>query len=295
MKSNPYFGAIIGRYGNRIGGAQFTLDNTTYTLDANNGPNSLHGGFKGFDKFVWDAQEVPGTSTVGLRLSRTSLAGEGCVNPPITCTGYPGNLQVSVLFTLDNQNRLQFDYTATTDKSTVVNLTNHSYWNLAESGSILDHELQINASRYTVADSTLIPTGELAPVAGTPFDFRTATAIGGRIDEPHEQLRFGRGYDHNFVFDRRGGVQHVARVVEPESGRTLDVSTDQPGVQFYTGNFLDGTIRGKAGRVYAHRFAFCLETQHFPDSPNHPAFPSTILRPGEVYRSRTIFRFGTTP
>src|SRR5436190_8631782 len=298
VKSNPYFGAIIGRYGNRIGGAQFTLDNTTYTLDANNGPNSLHGGFKGFDKFVWDAQEVPGTSTVGLRLSRTSLAGEGCVNPPITCTGYPGNLQVSVLFTLDNQNRLQFDYTATTDKSTVVNLTNHSYWNLAGegSGTIYDHLLKLNASRFTPVDAGLIPTGELRPVAGTPFDFTTFHAIGERIRGNDQQLVYGRGYDHNFVLDAPShpGLNQAAQLFDPGSGRKLTILTTEPGIQFYSGNFLDGTLYGTSGRQYRQGDGLALETQHFPDSPNKPAFPSTRLDPGKTYRTTTVYAFSAT-
>ena len=289
LKDSPYFGAIIGRYENRIARGRFTLDGHTYQVPVNNGPNSLHGGTRGFDKVVWRATSFENDSAAGVVLTHGSPDGD---------MGYPGRLDVRVMYTLTDADELVVDYRATTTRPTPVNLSQHSYFNLAGSArrDILGHVLELDASRYTPVDSTLIPTGEVAPVAGTPFDFRTATAIGARIDEPREQLRFGRGYDHNFVFDRRGGgVQHVARVVEPESGRTLDVSTDQPGVQFYTGNFLDGTIRGKGGRVYAHRFAFCLETQHFPDSPNHPAFPSTILRPGEVYRSRTIFRFGTAP
>ena len=297
VKSNPYFGAIIGRYGNRIGGAQFTLDNTTYTLDANNGPNSLHGGFKGFDKFVWDAQEVPGTSTVGLRLSRTSLAGEGCVNPPITCTGYPGNLQVSVLFTLDNQNRLQFDYTATTDKSTVVNLTNHSYWNLAGegSGTIYDHLLKLNASRFTPVDAGLIPTGELRPVAGTPFDFTTFHAIGERIRGNDQQLVYGRGYDHNFVLDAPShpGLNQAAQLFDPGSGRKLTILTTEPGIQFYSGNFLDGTLYGTSGRQYRQGDGLALETQHFPDSPNKPDFPSTVIDPTHPYATTTVYNFST--
>jgi galactose mutarotase-like enzyme/glycogen debranching enzyme len=289
LKDSPYFGAIIGRYENRIAKGRFTLDGHTYQLPVNNGPNSLHGGTRGFDKVVWHATSFENDSAAGVVLTHVSPDGD---------MGYPGRLDVRVMYTLTDADELVIDYRATTTRPTPVNLSQHSYFNLSGSArrDILGHVLELEASRYTPVDSTLIPTGEIAPVAGTPFDFRTATAIGARIDAPDEQLRMGRGYDHNFVFDGRGGgVQHVARVVEPESGRTLDVSTDQPGVQFYTGNFLDGSIRGKGGRVYAHRFAFCLETQHFPDSPNHPAFPSTIVRPGDVFRSRTIFRFGTVP
>jgi len=210
--------------------------------------------------------------------------------------GYPGRLEVRVTYTLTDHDELVVDYDATTTKPTPVNLSQHSYFNLVGDAKrdILGHLLQLEASRYTPVDSTLIPTGELAPVSGTPFDFRTATAIGARIGAADEQLQFGRGYDHNFVLDHGGGLQHAARVVEPTTGRTLDISTDQPGIQFYAGNFLDGSIRGKGGRAYAHRFGFCLETQHYPDSPNHPGFPSTILRPGERYTTRTVFRFGTT-
>ena len=287
LKDSPYFGAIIGRYENRIAKGRFTLDGRTYRLPVNNGPNSLHGGTVGFDKVVWQARPFENDTTAGLVLTHVSPDGD---------MGYPGRLDVQVTYTLTDADELAVDYLATTTRPTPVNLSQHSYFNLAGNAQrdILGHVLQLEASRYTPVDSTLIPTGEIAPVAGTPFDFRTATAIGARIGEADQQLRFGGGYDHNFVFDRRGtGVQHVARVVEPTSGRTLDLYTDQPGVQFYTGNFLDGSVRGKGGRVYAHRFAFCLETQHFPDSPNKPGFPSTILRPGERYVTRTVFRFGT--
>jgi galactose mutarotase len=289
LKSSPYFGAIIGRYGNRIGHARFTLDGTTYRLPANDGANTLHGGTVGFDKVVWDAEPFWGDSGVGVVFTHTSPDGD---------QGFPGNLAVQVTYTLTNRNALEVDYRAKTDKPTPVNLTQHSYFDLAGAGTgdILSHVLWINADRYTPVDSALIPTGELAPVAGTPFDFRTPTAIGARIGEANEQLRRAGGYDHNFVLNRTGpGLVHAVRVVEPTSGRTLDVYTTQPGLQFYSGNFLDGTITGKGGHVYGHRFGFCLETQHFPDSPNEPDFPSTILRPGEEYSSRTVFAFGVTP
>ena len=298
VKANPYFGAIIGRYGNRIGGAKFTLDGTTYTLDPNNNGNTLHGGTTGFDKVVWKAEEVPGEDTVGLRLSRLSPAGEGCANPPASCTGFPGNLDVSVLFTLDNANRLRFDYTATTDKPTVVNLTNHSYWNLAGegSGTIENHLLRINADRFTPVDEGLIPTGELRPVAGTPFDFRTFHTIGERLRDNDQQLMFGRGYDHNFVLNAPGGDGHnpAAQLVDPSSGRVLTISTKEPGIQFYSGNFLDGTLYGTSGHAYRQGDGLALETQHFPDSPNKPQFPSTRLDPGQTYNTTTVYAFSTT-
>jgi aldose 1-epimerase len=297
VKANPYFGAIIGRYGNRIGGAQFSLNGNTYTLDKNNGPNSLHGGAKGFDKFVWDAQEVPGSNTVGLQLSRTSAAGEGCSDLTI-CTGYPGNLHVSVLFTLNNANQLRFDYTATTDASTVVNLTNHSYWNLAGegTGTIYDHLLKLNASSYTPVDSTLIPTGAIDPVAGTPFDFTTFHAIGERIRNNDQQLVFGRGYDHNFVLNQPSGsgLNWAAKLFDPSSGRKLTILTTEPGIQFYSGNFLDGTLYGTSGHQYRQGDGLALETQHFPDSPNKSNFPSTRLDPGQTYRSATVYAFSAT-
>jgi aldose 1-epimerase len=297
VKANPYFGAIIGRYGNRIGGAQFSLNGNTYTLDKNNGPNSLHGGAKGFDKFVWDAQEVPGSNTVGLQLSRTSAAGEGCSDLTI-CTGYPGNLHVSVLFTLNNANQLRFDYTATTDAPTVVNLTNHSYWNLAGegTGTIYDHLLKLNASSYTPVDSTLIPTGAIDPVAGTPFDFTTFHAIGERIRNNDQQLVFGRGYDHNFVLNQPSGpgLNWAAKLFDPSSGRKLTILTTEPGIQFYSGNFLDGTLYGTSGHQYRQGDGLALETQHFPDSPNKPNFPSTRLDPGQTYRSATVYAFSAT-
>ena len=285
LKDSPYFGAIVGRYANRIAKGRFTLDGKTYQLPVNNGQNSLHGGTRGLDKVVWHAAPFENDSTAGVVLTHTSPDGD---------QGYPGRLELRVTYTLNDHDELAVEYHATTDKATPINLSQHSYFNLTGAQrDVLGHVLQLNASRYTPVDSTLIPTGERAPVAGTPFDFRTPHAIGERIAAPNEQLRIAGGYDHNFVLDG-GGYRHAARVVEPTSGRTLDVYTDQPGIQFYSGNFLDGTITGKGGHVYGHRFGFCLETQHFPDSPNHPSFPSTILRPGKPFTSRTVFIFGRT-
>lgn len=286
--NGPYFGAIIGRYGNRIGEASFELDGTTYNLPANNGPNTLHGGNFGFDKRVWSVEDT-GTDrdSAWITLSYTSPDGE---------EGFPGTLETTVTYTLTNKNQIVMDYHATTDAPTVVNLTNHAYWNLGGegTGTIEDHKLQLKASHYTPVDETLIPTGEIAPVAGTPFDFTRPTEIGARIRGDHEQLLFGRGYDHNWVLDREdGGLEQAAQLSDRDSGRVLSVYTTEPGIQFYSGNFLDGTITGKGGVVYEHRTGFCLETQHFPDSPNQPGFPSTILRPGETYHSRTVYTFST--
>ena len=285
LRSSPYFGAIVGRYGNRIAHGRFAIDGETYRLDTNNGPNALHGGLRGFDKVVWRAEAIQHDSTVGVLLTHTSPDGD---------QGYPGTVQARVSYVLTPDNRLIISYHATTDKATPINLTQHSYFNLAGAGKgdILGHVLMINADRFTPVDSTLIPTGVLAPVAGTPFDFRTPTAIGARIGQPDPQLKNGGGYDHNFVLNRSGdSLSLAARVLEPTTGRVLTVMTTQPGVQFYTGNFLDGSITGKGGHVYQRRFGFCLETQHFPDSPNHPDFPSTILRPGQEYQSQTVFAF----
>jgi aldose 1-epimerase len=301
LTNSPYFGAMIGRYGNRIAKGKFTLDDVNYTLATNNGPNALHGGLKGFDKRVWQAKVDPefqfyaadssGKATQinagpSLELTYTSKDGE---------EGYPGNLKVKAVYTLMPDNGLRLEYTATTDKDTVLNLTQHSYFNLAGQGDVLGHKVYIDADKFTPVDETLIPTGELRPVKGTPFDFRQPTAIGARIKEEDKQLKFGNGYDHNWVLKHpMGRLDVIARVTEPTTGRELEVLSTEPGLQFYTGNFLDGTIAGKGGQVYNFRNAFCMEPQHYPNSPNQSDFPSAALRPGQVYHNTIIFRLSTS-
>jgi len=285
MQEPNYFGALIGRYGNRIGHATFKLEGKTYTLPKNNGENTLHGGNAGFDKRVWKAREMSTANGPAVELTYVSKDGE---------EGFPGTLTAKVVYTLTDANELKIEYTATTDKPTVLNLTNHSYFNLAGAGvgDNLQHQVMINANQFTPVDEGLIPTGELKAVKGTPFDFTKLTAIGARINQDDQQLKFGKGYDHNWVLNKRmGAMGKAAEVYEPKSGRVLEVFTTEPGLQFYTGNFLDGSVTGKGGIAYPMRAAFCMETQHYPDSPNQPKFPSTELKSGQTYHTVTTYKF----
>ncbi|MEI6515410.1 MAG: aldose epimerase family protein [bacterium] len=284
VKETPYFGCLVGRYGNRIGKGKFLLNGQTYTLATNNGPNHLHGGIKGFDKVVWTAAVKDGKKNPALTLKYVSKDGE---------EGFPGALSVTAVYTLTEQNELRLDYTATTDKDTICNLTHHSYFNLAGEGDVLKHEVRILADCFTPVDATLITTGEIRPVDGTPFDFRKSTAIGARVNDKDEQIKFGGGYDHNWVIKKKsaGSLGLMARVYEPTSGRVMEVLSTEPGLQFYGGNFLDGKLIGKGGKAYQYRTGFCMEPQHYPDSPNRPEFPSVVLTPGQVYKNTIIYRF----
>ena len=288
LDESPYFGAIVGRYANRIARGRFSLDGADYTLAVNNGPNALHGGMVGFDKRLWQASLMSNETSSSITFALASEDGD---------EGYPGTLEVAVTYMLDDENRLTVDYHATTDRATVINLSQHAYFNLNghDSGANTSHELMLNADYYTPVDATLIPTGEISPVAATPMDFRVAKPIGRDIDAAFEQLQFGGGFDHNWVLNKSGTTDEprlAAAVYAPDSGRTLHIYTDQPGLQFYAGNFLDGSLVGKQGAIYQRRQGFCLETQHYPDSPNQPTFPSTVLRLGETYKTTTVFAFG---
>lgn len=284
IKKSPHFGCLVGRFGNRIGKAKFTLNGKEYQLAANNGPNSLHGGVKGFDKVVWDATAVVSPAGPALKLTYTSKDGE---------EGFPGTLKVTAIYTLTEDNALRLDFTATTDADTVLNLTHHSYFNFAGKGDVLNHVVTIYADKFTPVDATMIPTGELRPVKGTPLDFTTPTPIGARINSDYEQIKLGGGYDHNWVLNQKapGELTHAATVTEPTSGRVMEVWTTEPGVQFYTGNFLDGSITGKGGWIYQARNGFCFEPQHYPDSPNQPSFPTTVLKPGQTFQNTIIYKF----
>ena len=288
IKNSPYFGSIVGRYGNRIDQAKFILDEQEYILDKNDGTNCLHGGLVGFDKVIWEAQSFITQDSAGLKLTYLSKDGE---------QGFPGNLNVTVTYALTKENNFHIDYQATTDKPTVVNLTHHTYWNFAGEGSgdILQHEVMLNANSFTPVNSNLIPTGDITLVENTPMDFRIPTAIGERIDSDFEQLKIAGGYDHNWILNKTidGELSLAATVYESNSGQFMEILTTEPAIQFYSGNFLDGKITGKSGNVYEHRNGFCLETQHYPDSPNKPQFPSVVLRPGEIYKTTTVHKFST--
>lgn len=287
VKDSPYFGCMTGRYANRITKGKFTLNGKEYTLAQNTGENHLHGGLTGFDKVLWDAEEVIAKDSVGIIFKYTSSDGE---------EGYPGALSTTLTYTLTNKNEIRMDYEATTDKPTILNLTNHTYFNLAGegSGTILNHLMMLNADKITPVDATLIPTGDLRDVSNTPMDFRTPTAIGARVNDDYDQLTFANGYDHNYIVNGKPGTLRLAAIVsEQTTGRKMEVLTTQPGIQLYIGNFLDGTLTGKNNKAYNKRDGFCLETQHFPDSPNKPAFPSTVLNPGETYKESTVFKFST--